>query len=96
MSDGTAEDFINAVGSSFGDVTLSIDNDGKILADSTGLQMIGPFPFCVTFRNREVATMNIMAPSPEEAARTVSDMVNAANTSMPGWNAFAGTCPSGV
>ena len=96
MNDTTAQDFLSAVGPSFGDFTLSIGDDGKILADSTGIQMIGPFPFCLTFRNREIVTMNIMAPSPEEAARTVSDMVNAANASMPGWNAFPNACPSGV
>jgi hypothetical protein len=96
MSDVTAIDFVNAVGSSFGELNLSLTDDGKILADSTSIQMIGPFPFCLTFRDREVATLNVMAPSPEDAIRTVSNMVSAANTTMPGWAAFGGVCPSGV
>ena len=96
MNDATAADFLSALGSSFGNYSLSIGDDGKVSADSTGVQMIGPFPFCLTFRNREIATMNVMAPSPEDAARTVSDMVSAVNASMPGWNAFAEACPSGV
>ena len=40
----TADDFIEAVGSSFGEFTFSV-TDGELSADGTGEQMIGPFNF---------------------------------------------------
>ena len=88
----TADDFIEAVGSSFGEFTFSV-TDGELSADGTGEQMIGPFEFCVTFLGREAFTFRLMAPSSEAAAATVSAMVSRANESMPGWGASVGACP---
>jgi len=96
MNDDNAESFVSALGSSFGDLTLSVGDGGQVLAESTAEQMIGPFPFCITFLNREAFTLKIWAPSPEEAARTVSDMINAVNAAKPRWSFFPGACPSGV
>jgi len=96
MDNQDAAGFLSAVGSSFGDLALSVGDDGQLLAESTAEQMVGPFPFCVTFLGRESFTLKLWAPSPEDAARTVSGMIAAANKSMPGWGAFAGACPSGV
>jgi len=95
MDEESAAGFLSAIGSSFGDLTLSVGDDGQVMAGSAGEQMIGPFPFCITFLGREAFTLKIWAPSPEEAAKTVSDMVSAANASKPVWGAFAGACPSG-
>jgi len=92
----TADDFITAVGRNFGDFTLAQAENGQVSADSTGEQMVGPFPFCVTFQGKEIFTLNIMAPSPEAAADTAAAMVRAANQSMPGWGVFVDACPSGV
>ena len=91
--DGTLDQFLSLIGPTFGDLSLSLSDDG-IVAESTGNQMIGPFPFCITFQGREVGTLQLAAPSPEEAAQTVEDIIAAANRTMPGWGAFAGSCPT--
>jgi hypothetical protein len=96
MHMANADDFIQALGSSFDEFTFSVTDSGQLSAESTGEQMIGPFEFCVTFLDREAFTLRLMAPSPGAAAETVSDMVRKANQSMPGWGAFTGACPSGV
>lgn len=91
--DGTPDEFLSLVGTSFGDLSLSLSDEG-IIAESTGIQMIGPFPFCITFQGREVITIQLAAPSPEGAAATVEAMIAAANRSQPGWGAFVGFCPT--
>lgn len=91
--DGTPDEFLSLVGTSFGDLSLSLSGEA-ILAESTGIQMIGPFPFCITFQGREVVTIQVAAPSPEDAAATVEAMIVAANRGQPGWGAFAGLCPT--
>jgi hypothetical protein len=92
----SASDFIDAVSSAVPGITLSEGDDGKIVASSSGVQMVGPFPFCLLFLSQQVVTLQIAAPSPEAAASTMDDLIKAANASMPGWTAQTGVCPSGV
>jgi hypothetical protein len=86
-----ANDFLNAVGSSFDDFNLSVTDDGQLSADSTAEQTF-PFDFCITFAGRPAFTLHLMAPSPAAAATTVEQMVRLANQTMPGWGSFLGAC----
>jgi hypothetical protein len=92
VDDATPDDFVNAIGSSPADHTVSVSENGEILAESTGEQMVGPFAFCVTFNDRQVGTLKLFAPSAEAAAATLAAMLNAANQTNPGWAAFVGAC----
>jgi hypothetical protein len=88
-------DFMNAVGSSFGDFSLTVTDNGQLSVGVVGGDLISA-DFCVTFAGREAFTLHLLARSPEEAAETANAMVRLANRSMPGWSLFVGMCPSGV